>query len=314
MRCHFRRIENNLQHTILQAACFSFILAMCGTLSAADKPPIKIDGKFGDWAHLPKYEDPEGDTHDTDPRGYDEDPKPVEHVDVDLLEYRLAHDDKALYFYMRAKGQIGRTEKGDADGKGAGRYYVNLTIDVDQNDETGYSLNGGGYHPNSRGYDVNAELEFYNGALNVAKYLNHCVPNAEALPQAFLDQSSGKYQKGKNGPYPAGFMTFAPSVYADYTEWVYHDDDTITFVRDAGPAVGLGVVSYALSGDGREIEMRFPYRGFLKDEKGKPIIGVGSVLDVSYSLEASGESVNADEWASDTAEPILKYRVTPTAK
>lgn len=275
---------------------------------------ILIDGSFDDWQALPRYTDPAGDTNSTTPYARRWRPAPVEHVDVDLLEYRLTHDDEALYFYMKSRGRIGHTQKAEGDDKPAGRFYVNVTIDADQNDRTGYALRGGGYYPDSRGYDTNAELEFYNGELNVAKYLNHGVRSRRAMTQAFLDQSQGQYQKGTNGPYPAGFMRFGRNHYDHYTEWVYHPDDTITFVHDKGPQIGQGIVTFALSEDEHEIEMRFPFRGFLTDPQGKPVIGVGSVLDLSFSLEASGESVPAQRWASDTGPPILRYAVTGTQK
>jgi len=278
-----------------------------------DSPPtnITIDGKFNDWSNVRSYTDPPNDTHNTQPRGIADEPIPVEHADVDLLEYRVAHDATAICFYMRSGGRIGHTQVADeALEKRAGRYYVSVTIDVDQSDETGYWLNEGGYHPTSNGYDVNAELEFHNGQLNVAKYLNHGVSSRRARRRAFRDQSNGQFRRRKRGPYPAGFMRLGPSVYDFYTEWVYHADDTLTFVRDKGPALGLGIASFSLSADSHKIEMRFPLKGFLKDEKGQPIIGADSVLDISCSLEASGESVPAQRWASDTGEPITKYRMT----
>jgi hypothetical protein len=280
---------------------------------------ICIDGDFADWSTLPRYTDPEGDTHDTDKRGVDDEPWPIVHPDVDLLEYSVTHDNEAFYFYMRSKGRIGHTQVAKQLGRRrhrpAGRYYVTVTIDVDQNDETGYSLNEGGYYPTTQGYDTNSELEFYNGRLNVAKYLNHGIQNSNLMGQAFLDQSSGEYRAGKNGPYPAGFMSVGPSVYKDYTEWVYHADDTVTFVHDKGPAVGVGIATNAQSEDLSQIEMRFPFKGFLKDETGKPLIAVGSVVDLSFSLEASGGTDPfrggwRHHWASDTREPILKYVVT----
>ena len=280
---------------------------------------ICIDGDFADWSTLRRYADPEGDTHDTDARGVDDDPWPIVHPDVDLLEYSVTHDNEALYFYMRSNGRIGQTQVAKQPGRRrpqpAGRYYVTVTIDVDQNDETGYSLNEGGYYPTTRGYDTNSELEFYNGQLNVAKYLNHGVQNKHAMGQAFLDQSSGEYRAGTDGPYPAGFMSVGPSVYRNYTEWVYHANDTLTFVHDKCPAVGTGIATYEHSEDRSEIEMRFPFKGFLKDKAGKPLIAVGSVLDLSFSLEASGgtdpfRGGGKRRWASDTGEPILKYVVT----
>ncbi|MDG2285584.1 MAG: hypothetical protein P8N43_08650, partial [Alphaproteobacteria bacterium] len=180
---------------------------------------------------------------------------------------------------------------------------------------TGYSLNEGGYYPTTRGYDTNAELEFYNGRLNVAKYLNHGVRNQAAMGQAFQNQSSGEYRAGTDGPYTAGFMRVGPSVYKNYTEWVYHADDTITFVHDKGPAVGVGIATFRQSDDLTAIEMRFPFKGFLKDETGRSLIAVGSVVALSFSLEASGgtdpfRGAGRQHWASDTGELVLKYVIT----
>jgi len=42
-------------------------------------------------------------------------------------------------------------------------------------DSTGYWIHGGGYYPTSNGYDVNGELEWYNGTFNLGKNLNHGV-------------------------------------------------------------------------------------------------------------------------------------------
>lgn len=281
--------------------------------TATAPAPIIIDGAFEDWRGIPTYTDPAGDTHTTTPYRPRRRPPAVEHPDVDLLEYRVTHDDESFYFYMRSRGRIGHTQKEAGKAQRAGRFYVNVTIDVDQNNETGYALRGGGYYPDSRGYDTNAELEFYNGQLNVAKYLNHGVRSKRAMHQAFLDQSAGQFRKGTSGPYPAGFMRLGPNHYDNYTEWVYHDNDTITFVHDKGPVVGTGIASYALSEDAHEIEMRFPFRGFLTSKDGQPIISTGSVLDLSFSLEASGESVPSKQWASDTGPPIQKYVLTPSA-
>ena len=279
------------------------------TSATAAAGPIAIDGKFDDWAALPTYTDPAGDTHDTDHEQKDDTPDAVDHPDADLLEYKVAHDDENLYFYLRSRGQIGRTQV-DKDGGEAGRYYVIVTIDVDDNDDTGYWIHEGGYYPTSRGYDVNAEIEYYNGELNTACYLNHGALDAAELAQAFLDQSQNKYKAGRDGPYPAGFMRLLPGTYKQYTQWVYHDDDTITFVRDKGPVVP-GIATAAISADGHMIEAKFPLIGFLKDENGKPILAPGAKIDLSFSLEASGELAPGKRWASDTGEPVNGYVLTP---
>jgi hypothetical protein len=54
------------------------------------------------------------------------------------------------------------------------------------------------------------------------------------------------------------------------------------------------------------------YPGANPGERGNPIIELGKTIDVSFSLEASGELHPAggrSRWASDTANPIVGYRL-----
>jgi hypothetical protein len=273
--------------------------------AAAPPRTILIDGKFDDWRDVPAYTDPPNNEHDTDHKGRDDKPDHVEHPDVDLVEYKLTHDADNLYAYFKARGVIGRTQAA-APGKPAGRYYAILAIDVDDNRNTGYWLHEGGFYPTSGGYDLNAEIEWYGGRLNTGHYINHACRDQAELDQAFLDQSSGRYKKGHPGPYQAGFVRLGPGTYKHYTEWVLHDDATLTFVRDKGPQT-QGVLTGALSPDGHELEMKIPLRGFLVDPKGEPILELGRKIQVSFSLEASGELAKGRRWASNTAEPIRGY-------
>jgi hypothetical protein len=275
--------------------------------SHSEKPAsrIIIDGQFDDWAGVPMWTDASHNEHDTDHRLRHDKPEHVEHADVDVLEYKLTHDAESLYAYFKARGVIGRTQR-KAPGKQAGRYYAIVTIDVDDNEKTGYWLHEGGFYPTTGGYDVNAEIEWYNGRLNTGHYINHCCINAAELEQAFLDQSSGRYKKGKPGSYPAGFLRLGPGTYKHYTEWVYHADSTITFVRDKGTEI-RGIIQGALSADGHRLEMRIPMKGFLKDQGGRPVLRPGQRINVSMSLEASGELAGGGRWASNTAAPIAGY-------
>ncbi len=292
---------------------------------------ITIDGSFGDWASVPSYFDPDAaadgsvlhcgvpDVHDTDHSGRYDVPAAKDHVDVDLLEYKFTHDTDTLYAYFRADGVVGRTQ---ADPPKAGRYYVIVTIDVDDDDVTGYWAHEGGYYPTSPGYDVNMELEFYNDAYNTGHYINHGAWDTPSLDQAFADQK-------------LGVMDVLPGTYDWYTQWVWWDatdpptaqeisdcstyedgpytlpdGSMICFVQDRGP-VFQGILTYASSPDGHEMEMAAPFRGFMKYKSDgvTPIIGMGSVLDISISLEASGELSGSGDWASDTADPIIGYVV-----
>jgi hypothetical protein len=270
---------------------------------------IMIDGKFDDWKEAPVHTDPPHNEHDTDHKGQFDKPRLVDHADVDILEYKFAHDEENLYAYFKARGVIGHTQA-EGLGKPAGRYYAIVTIDVDEDEKTGYWLHEGGFYPTGRGYDVNAELEWYNNRLNTGHYINHACLNQAELDQAFLDQSAGQYKKGVAGPYKPGFVRLGPGTYDYYTEWVYHADDTLTFVRDKGPRT-LGIIEGALSPDGHELEMKIPMKGFLKDQKGRPIIALGRRLNISMSLEASGELAKGGQWASNTAAPIRGYYLEP---
>jgi len=289
--------------------------------------PIRIDGNFDDWHFNPSilfYSDPFGDPHDTDTNGENNTPVLVDHPDVDLLEFSVTHDDENLYFYFRAAGEIGRTQIEDlANGLAAGRYYIIVTIDADQNDATGYNLHEGGYYPTTGGYDLNAEIEYYNGTFNTGHYLNHGAFDDATRLVAFEEQSENGFDESipynswqTQGPFNPGFLRYTQGFYPFYTQWVYKENDpnnggndSVTFVKDRGPIV-LGIIQGARSTDGHEYEFVAPFKGFLVDENGNPIIDIGSILDLSFSLEASPELAPGGQWASDTADPVNGYELT----
>ncbi len=278
-------------------------------VDAAPPRVIRIDGDFADWAAVPAYADPTDDQHDTDHDGPLDTPAHVDHPDVDILEYRFAHDGRNLYAYFKARGVIGRTQVAGG-GQRAGRYYAIVTIDVDNDDATGYWLHEGGYYPTSNGYDMNMEIEWYDGAFNTGHYINHGARNAAELDAAVQDQRNG-------------IVRVLPGTYDYYTQWVWFDDlsgevplgdgsgNSITFVTDRGPVV-RGVIDVALSPGGHEMEMVAPFRGFMKDPGGRPIVALGRTIDVSFSLEASGELAPGRAWASDTAAPTVGYILAPS--
>jgi hypothetical protein len=293
------------QFTALTLVVLGVALWLIGPAHTEAPRVIVIDGAFADWRDVPVHRDPPHNEHDTDHNQRDAKPEHVDHADVDLIEYKFTHDAENLFAYFKARGTIGRTQAAGAKQK-AGRYYAIVTIDVDEDGATGYWLHEGGFYPTSRGYDVNAEIEWFGGGLNTGHYINHCCRDQAELDQAFLDQSTGKYKKGRVGPYPAGFVRLGPGTYKHYTEWVYHADGTLTFVRDQGPQT-LGVIKGALSPDGHELEMIIPMKGFLVDAKGNPMVRLGQKLSVSMSLEASGELAKGKRWASNTGAPIRGY-------
>jgi hypothetical protein len=289
------------------------LLALSAPLASAAMPhAITVDGLFGDWAAVPSYFDPVNDQHDTDHDGPLDVPAYVNHPDVDILEYKFTHDSENLYAYFRARGNVGATQA-QSPGKRAGRYYVILTIDVDDDDVTGYPIHEGGYYPTSDGYDMNMEIEYFNGTFNTGHYLNHGALTAADLP-------------GMEAQQKQGIVDVKPGVYDHYTQWVMFDDPSsgdhnlndgtsITFVKDQGP-VHQGIIRASISPDGHEIEMVAPFVGFMSypganpGERGDWIMELGKTIDISFSLEASGElhaTSGNGQWASDTAVPIVGY-------
>ncbi|RQW04627.1 T9SS C-terminal target domain-containing protein [candidate division KSB1 bacterium] len=265
---------------------------------------IIIDGAFDDWQQVTTVvADPAYDEHDTDWYS-DGKPQPEarKYADVDLLEARFTHDRDNLYGYVRARGIVGRTAK-SADGHKAGRYYFIITIDMDNDDSTGYPLQQGNYWPNSIGYDMNMEIEFYDGAFNTGHYLHHGFLAESELVQGRIDLYNY-------------IVRLAPANYDDYLQWVVFEDSTFIEVSDKGP-VHQGIIEVALSADGHEAEMKAPMWGFFWDVNGIPIVQLGNTIDISFSLEGSGElSESAQEagydgmtsmWGSDTASPIEDY-------
>ncbi|HLN32912.1 MAG TPA: hypothetical protein VK395_34595 [Gemmataceae bacterium] len=307
-------LGDGMHHWTKLTAIALGMLALASVAPVSGEPvrPITIDGKFQDWANVPLYTDPANNEHDTMHKGRDATPNHVEHADVDILAYKFTHDAENLYAYIKARGVIGRTQV-QGPGKLGGRFYAIVAIDVDNNEKTGYWLDEGGFYPTSNGYDVNAEIEWYNGRMNAGPYINHgCLTQGE-LDQAFLDQSAGEYKRGVVGPYKPGFVRLAPGTYNFYTEWVYHPEHRITFVRDKCPRT-LGIIQGALSPDGHELEMKIPMKGFLVDQTGKPLVQLGRKLNVSISLEASGELAGSKQWASNTAAPIKGYYLEPPSQ
>jgi len=279
-----------------------FLLAL-GTVASA-QVVITIDGNFDDWLNVPTVvTDPPNDEHDTDWYGDGlSQPVPRKYADVDILETRFTHDEESLYGYVKARGVVGRTSTAAA-GQKAGRYYYILTIDVDHNDVTGYPLQQGNYWPNSIGYDMNMEVEFYDGAFNTGHYIHHGFLSESALAQGRLDLQNR-------------IIRLAPGNYDDYLQWVVFEDSSIVEVEDKGP-VYQGIVEVAVSADGHEAEMKAPMWGFFGDADGNPIVALGDTIDISFSLEGSGElsesAVDAgyngtkSVWGSDTATPIEGY-------
>jgi hypothetical protein len=299
------------------------MVAFSGTVFAEPIRPITIDGNFSDWTNVPSHFDPVSgpgvlhdgipDTHDTDHKDPNDIPVFVNHPDVDLVEYKFTHDASNLYAYFRATGAIGNTSSNATQSSQQGRYYVIVTLDVDNSLATGYGLHEGGYYPTGYGYDMNMEVEYFNGTFNTGHYLNHGATNQAQLNTAIQDQTNG-------------IVRVLPGTYRYYSQWVWFDtpgagtnplpppdnNASITFVSDRGP-VYQGNIRIARSADRHEAEIVAPFRGFMRDSQGQPIIALGKTIGISISLEASQQLAPppSNSWASDTGNPILGYHLSP---
>jgi hypothetical protein len=49
----------------------------------------------------------------------------------------------------------------------------------------------------------------------------------------------------------------------------------------------------------------------MRDPSTNPIVALRKTLNISFSLEASGELAPGGDWASDTGDPILHYYLSP---
>jgi hypothetical protein len=317
----FPMVHGHAARIVLIAISAIAVATIVTTQSALAEPikHITIDGSFADWSSVPSHFDAAlgefhtgtniPDVHTTDPWNPTTGPVPpfTNHPDVDLREFKFAHDENNLYAYFRSAGVIGRTQqRPPGTSVSQGRYYVIVTIDVDNSDATGYDLHEGGYAPTSTGYDMNMELEFFDGAFNTGHYLSHDALSQAGEDQDTRDLTSGAWNGTSDGPFTPGFVQPALGNYPNYTQWVYHDNDTLTLVRDRGPVVP-GIITMALSPDGHEIEIRAPFKGFLNNAAGNPNMALGKTLDVSFSLEASGQLVPGNTFGSDTGDPIVGY-------
>ncbi|CAF1221959.1 unnamed protein product [Adineta steineri] len=94
-------------------------------------------------------------------------PKHIYNPDENIVEFKIAHNDISLYAYYRVVD----------GGVIAGRYYEIATVDIDNDNTTGYWLHGGGYHPTAPRFDGNFEVEFFNGSFNQDYYLDHAANN-----------------------------------------------------------------------------------------------------------------------------------------
>ncbi|CAF1601150.1 unnamed protein product, partial [Didymodactylos carnosus] len=184
---------------------FYQILFIHSAIQFVESVPVNrkmiIDGNFDDWVDVRSYTDPvdniDGtvyqtspwvpslkipDCHDTYSTKKTDIPKHIYNPNVNLVEFKITHDDTSLYIYYRVVdgGVIGKTSVGpgpfnrsDPSKPSAGRYYIKTIVNLDMNDTTGIWLNEDGFYPVAPGFDGRFRIEFYNGTYNQGSYADH---------------------------------------------------------------------------------------------------------------------------------------------
>ncbi|CAF1104443.1 unnamed protein product [Didymodactylos carnosus] len=329
-----------------QILCIYFVVEI--VKSAQINRNIIIDGNFDDWLNVQSYSDPQDnidgtvyqespwfsalkipDCHDGTHMGNENIPKHIYNPNVDIVEFKIAHDDKSLYIYFRVAdgGIIGKTSVGSGkfdennpSNPSPGRFYVITSINLDMNEQTGYWLSEGGYYPTAPGLDGNFELEFYNGTYNQNYYLNHAGNSTNELNYTKEQNRQNQFILGTN-------------FYSYYTQYIYWDhrpteneikkclfgfyelpspnnNNFICFSQDDAPGPFNGILSYAQSEKGNELEIRAPFQGFLLNKNtGEPTLQLGMTVNISLTLETSPEYSLPQEWCSDSA-PTIQYTLS----
>ncbi|MBX7165013.1 MAG: hypothetical protein K1X74_01570 [Pirellulales bacterium] len=244
---------------------------------------IAIDGNFDDWRNIAGVDDPRGDLVPY-----------LDYVaDVDLLEFKVAHDERHLYLYARVAGQVGRTHP---DG---GRSYFYAYLDVDQNSGTGFlpTRDDDCYFGVDIGDDCEVQFEFVNNAFRKTFY-GFCGLGGddEVLRQIV-----------KLGPSQYGRLDEQGREREHYkAEYTYRDGRTeITEDLKLGTS---DTIRLAVSPDGREVEIASEWKGFLKDADGRPILGPGQTIDLAAGMESDSQHLpGKTRWGADSTRAIRAH-------
>lgn len=248
---------------------------------------ITIDGNFDDWRNVAGVDDPRGDLVPY-----------LEYVpDVDILEFKVSHDDEHIYLYARVAGQVGRTHP---DG---GRGYFYAYMDVDQNPNTGFlpSRDDECYFGVDIGDDCEVQFEFVNNAFRKTFY-GFCGLGGDdnVLKQQLTIGKSHYGRVDDSGARRANYKS----------EYTYRNGTTeITEDLKLGTS---DTIRLAVSPDGHEVEGASTFTGFLKNEKGEPTVKLGQTIDVAAGMECDSKAYpGKTNWAADNTIAIRGYRLSP---
>jgi hypothetical protein len=254
------------------------------TSSWAGKPSVQIDGRFDEWRNLPGMSDPEGDT-----------PSYLQYnPDTDLLEFKVANDERYLYFYTRVAGRHGHTAAGKD------RYYFYVYIDADRNPATGYlpTRDDDCYYGVTLGDDCEAQFEFVGGQ--------------------FMKTFFGFAGRSTEKDILSGRVALGASWYNPHDEQGrLRDGYKVEYIRRGGQIsitedLSEGTsddITIALSPDGSECEMRALMSGFLAKANGEPVIAAGQRIDLAAGVEASGQVRGNSKWGADSTAILRGYSI-----
>jgi hypothetical protein len=278
-------IAGKINREALDASGSQLVLRGASSSRAPSLAPVKIDGRFDEWRSRHGIVDPEGDF--------------VSYLqykpDTDLLELKVANDERHLYFYTRVAGRHGYTAPG------RDRYYFYIYIDADRNPNTGYvpTRDDDCYYGVALGDDCEAQFEFVGGR--------------------FVKTFFGFAGNGSEKQILTGQVRLGPSWYNRYDDAKQLRDSYKVEIVKRGGALSITEdftegtsddIQIALSPDGSECEMRVEMSGFLKDAAGKPIIAPGQSIDLAAGVEASGESDGQSKWSADSTAVWHGYAIS----
>lgn len=269
-------------------------LTLMDASQAAGRPrtpatKIAIDGNFDDWRNVAGVDDARGDVVPY-----------LEYIpDVDLLEFKVAHDDQHIYLYARVAGQVGRTHPS------GGRSYFYAYMDVDRDPGTGFvpTRDDNCYFGVDIGDDCEVQFEFVNNSFRKAFY-GFCGLGGD-------DDVLGKVVTLGKSHY--GRLDDVGVERANYkSEYIYRGG--VTEITEDLKRGTSDTITVAVSADGNEVEVASTFTGFLKDRNGRPTVEIGRTIDLAVGMECDGKAYpGKTRWGADNTIPIRGYELRPTA-
>ena len=256
------------------------------------RPPasIAIDGNFDDWRNVEGIDDPRGDMVPY-----------LEYVpDVDLLEFKVAHDQQHIYLYARVAGKVGHSHPN------GGRSYFYAYMDVDQNPGTGFlpTRDDDCYFGVDIGDDCEVQFEFVDNTFRKTFYGFCGIGGDDNVLQQQV--TIGKSQYGRHDPNGVERANYK-------SEYIFRDG--VTEITEDLKLGTSDTIHLAVSPDGSEVEVVSSFTGFLKNPQGEPTVKPGQTIDIALGMECDSKAyLGKSAWAADSTRPIRGYKLTPIGR